>query len=53
MKDRIIHRIPHYVALDHLRCGWIIIEMRGSIPSHDQYVVMMEWLCDCHMPRPR
>lgn len=50
--DRIFHYVPHHAALDWLRCGWIVVRRFGSIPSHDQYVVTMEWLCGCKMPRP-
>lgn len=52
-RDRIFHYVPHHAALDWLRCGWMVVNRRGFVPSHDQYVMMMEWLCDCKMARPK
>jgi hypothetical protein len=53
VKDRIIHYVPRWQALDWLRLGWIILRPRVQMPHHDQYVVHMEWLCDCKMRRPQ
>lgn len=52
-RDRILHYVPRWQALDWLRLGWIILRPQGSQPNHDQYVFHMEWLCDCKLVRPR
>jgi hypothetical protein len=52
-RDRILHYVPRWQAVDWLRLGWIIVRPRGYAPHHDQYVFHMEWLCDCRMARPR
>ena len=52
-KVRTFHYVPHYAALDWLRCGWIVAKRYGHQPSHDQYVMLMEWLCDCKVVKPQ
>lgn len=52
-RERTIHYVPRWQALDWLRLGWIVLPPRISMPHHDQYVVHMEWLCECTMARPR
>lgn len=49
---RTFHYVPHHAALDWLRCGWIMVRQHGTSRQHDGYHSLMEWLCNCKMPRP-
>jgi hypothetical protein len=46
----------HYVAYaqvpDWLACGWRVVIPNAAM-HHHFYGVLMEWLCDCKMARPR
>lgn len=51
MNHRVLHYVPFHRAEDWSKCGWIVV--RPNIQCHvDAYVVVMEWLCGCAMPRP-
>lgn len=52
MRVRTLHYVPRWQAPDWLRLGWIIVRPNGTVPSHDQYVFHMEWLCDCMAVKP-
>lgn len=49
-------RTLHYVTYDRLPawldCGWLIWMPNGPM-HHHFYGVVVEWLCDCRMPRPQ
>lgn len=52
MKHRVLHHVPYDRVFDWLACGWVISIPNG--PSHHQhYGVVVEWLCDCKMVRPK
>jgi hypothetical protein len=52
MNERITHH--RYVTFDrvkmYLACGWCFGAFLG--PSHGQYSIMMDWLCDCPICEP-
>ena len=51
MNHRVLHYVPFHRAEDWSKGGWIVV--RPNIQCHiDAYVVVMEWLCGCAMPRP-
>lgn len=52
-RERVFHYVPHWQALDWLALGWIVVRKTGYFPNHDQYVCLMEWLCDCRMVKPQ
>jgi hypothetical protein len=49
---RTFHYVPHFEALDWLAMGWVVVRPNVRVPSFDQYVSTMEWLCNCPMARP-
>jgi hypothetical protein len=50
MRDRIFHWARHANVNDWLLCGWILTPCEPM--HHHEYSFMVEWLCDCKMPRP-
>lgn len=50
------HRTFHYVVYDRipdwLACGWIAV-LPATLMHHHAYGIVMEWLCDCKLPRPQ
>lgn len=52
MTERIFHHVRYEQIPDWLACGWIVpIPNAGA--HHHHYGVLMEWLCDCKIARPR
>jgi hypothetical protein len=52
MRDRTFHYVTHDRALDWLRCGWLVVYPNNAM-HHHHYGIVVEWLCDCKMVRPR
>ena len=53
MSERTRHAtyVLYHQILDYLACGWIV-----AIPNETSHInaygVVMEWRCDCKIPRP-
>ncbi len=51
-RDRIFHHVNYDRALDWLRCGWMVLMPNGPM-HHHHYGLVLEWICDCKMVKPR
>jgi hypothetical protein len=51
-RDRIFHYCTYDRIPDWLRCGWLIV-MPNKEMHHHHYGLVLEWLCECTMVRPR
>lgn len=51
-RDRIFHHVPIFDVMDWLACGWIAVPPNQPMHHHANGL-LMEWLCDCKMARPR
>lgn len=51
-RDRIFHYTTYHNLRDWLDCGWQVV-MPNAPMHHHHYGVVVEWLCDCKMPRPK
>lgn len=51
-RDRIFHYVTWDRMPDWLLCGWMVAKP-NSVTHHNHYGMVMEWLCDCKMVRPR
>ena len=36
---------------DYLACGWMVVVPNAAM-HHHHYGILMEWRCDCKIPRP-
>lgn len=52
MKDRFFHYTTWDRLCDWLACGWHVVPP-NDVMHHHHYGVVVEWLCDCKMARPR
>lgn len=43
--------VLYHKIRDYLACGWMVVIPNAPM-HHHQYSVLMEWRCDCNMPRP-
>lgn len=51
-RDRFFHHVSIYAVTDWLDCGWmVVLPNRGM--HHHANGLLMEWLCDCKLARPR
>ena len=50
---RTFHYVSHWNALVWLKLGWVIVKPNCLHQQFDQYAVIMEWLCDCNMVKPK
>jgi len=51
-RDRIFHYTTYDRLRDWLSCGWLVVPPNAPM-HHHHYGVVVEWLCDCKMVRPR
>ena len=51
-RERVLHYVIYPLIPDWLACGWQVVIPNGSM-HHHHYGVVMEWLCDCKMARPK
>jgi hypothetical protein len=52
MKERVFHYTAYDRLRDWLALGWVIV-MPNQITHHQHYGLVVEWLCDCKLARPR
>lgn len=52
MIERSFHYVTYARVEDWLRCGWMVVIPNASM-HHHHYGVMVEWRCNCKMPRPK
>ena len=52
MKHRTFHYVTYNRIPDWLACGWLIVPP-NAVMHHHEYGLVLEWLCDCKMVRPR
>lgn len=52
MRERVFHQVTYDRVHDWLRCGWIVVIPNAPM-HHHHYGVLVEWLCQCNMVRPK
>jgi hypothetical protein len=52
MRDRLFHYVTYDRVADWLSCGWLIVPANAPM-HHHHYGLVLEWLCDCRIARPR
>ena len=53
MRERIFCYCIYEKIPDWLRCGWMAVIPNGFYRQINHYGIVMEWLCDCKMVRPK
>jgi hypothetical protein len=51
-RDRIFKYATYDRIADYLALGWVIV-MPNKMTHHEEYGLVLEWLCDCKMVRPQ
>ena len=51
MKNRLFHYVPWLRLNDWLQLGWLPVADLG--PTHGEWSVLCEWLCNCPPIVPR
>lgn len=51
MNERFFRYVLHERIADYLQLGWMLCAPLG--PPHDEYAVLMCWLCNCGCVEPK